>query len=86
MVKTTAAKEHVRDIEWTISVMKEYGRCIVGNLECNDSILDQIFICLLQFVVFLINALSSDGGSEVYSPCKIVTGMKSDFNSTARQD
>ena len=66
IVNTTAAREHVGDIERVIRVMKERGRCIVSELPYNDSIPDQIMIRLLQFIAFWINAMPSESGvSEV---------------------
>jgi hypothetical protein len=85
IVNTTAAREHVGDIERVIRVMKERGRCIVSELPYNDSIPDQIMIHLLQFIAFWINAMPSESGvSEVYSPREIVTGMKLDFKRHCR--
>ena len=87
IVNTTAAREHVGDIEQMIRIrlMKECGQCIVSELPYNDSIPDQIMINLLQFIAFWINAMPSESGvSEVYSPREIVTGMKLDFKRHCR--
>jgi hypothetical protein len=85
VVNTTAAREHVGDIEWAIRAIKERGRCIVFKLPYNDSIPDQILVHLLQFVVFWINTMPLDTGvSDVYSLRENVTGMKLDFKKHCR--
>ena len=85
VVNTTAAREHVGDIERSIRSIKDRGRCIVSELPYNDCMPDQVVIHLIYFVVFWMNAMPSDSGiSEVYSPREIVTGMKLDFKKHCR--
>eukprot|EP00804_Cyclotella_cryptica_P018596 CCRYP_011400-RA/>CCRYP_011400-RA protein AED:0.48 eAED:0.48 QI:0/0/0/1/1/1/2/0/290 len=75
-INTTAAREHVGDVECAIQAIKERARCIMSYLLYNDSVPDQILIHLLQFVVLWINAMSSDS--------EIVTGTKLDFKKHCR--
>jgi hypothetical protein len=80
VVNTTAAREHVGDIERSIRSIKDWGRCTVSELPYNNSMPDQIVIHLLYFVVFWMNSMPPDSGiSEVYSPHEIVSGMKLDL-------
>ena len=85
VVNTTAAREHVGDIERSIRSIKHWGRRVVSELPYNDCMSDQIVINLLYFVVFWMNAMPSTSGiSEIYSPHEIVTGMKLDFKKHCR--
>jgi hypothetical protein len=80
VINTTAAREHVGDVERKTREIKEWGRSTVSELPYRHCMPDQAIIHLIYFVVLWINGFSSGNGvSEIYSPREIVTGMKLDF-------
>jgi hypothetical protein len=80
VINTTAAREHVGDVERKIREIKERSRCTVNELPFKHCMPDQAIIHLIYFVVLWINSFStSNGVSETYAPREIVTGMKLDF-------
>ncbi len=85
IVNTTAAREHVGDIERYIRVIKEQGRSITSQLPYKKCMPDQIVIHLIKFLVMWLNALPHPSGiSQVLSPREIVTHMKLDFKKHCR--
>ncbi len=85
IVNTTAAREHVGDIERYIRVIKERGRSVTSQLPYKKCMPDQIVIHLIKFVVMWLNALPHPSGiSQVLSPREIVTSMKLDFKKHCR--
>jgi hypothetical protein len=85
IVNTTAAREHVGDIERYIRVIKERGRSVSSQLPYKTSMPDQIVIHLIKFVVMWINALPHKNGvSSILSPREIVLRLKMDFKKHCR--
>ena len=81
LINTTAAREHVGDIERAIRVIRERCRCVTSELPYKRHMPDHFVIYLVYFVVMWINAVpSTSGASVVYSPREIVTGRKMDFS------
>ena len=72
-VNTTAAREHVGEIERQIRLIKERARAMVADMPFKY-IPKQIVIHLIYFVALWLNAFPNKNGiSEKYSPRKIVT-------------
>jgi hypothetical protein len=78
-LKTTAASEHIPDVERQIRVLKERSRTIRSTLPFK-AIPGRIIIELVYCADFWINAFPpSSGVSAFYSPRTIMTGMALDF-------
>jgi hypothetical protein len=85
IINTTAAREHVGDIERCIRTIKERARSVTSELPYKKCMPNQIIIHLLKFVTMWINALPSRSGvSTVLSPQEIVTHHKMDFDKHCR--
>jgi hypothetical protein len=79
-LNTTAASEHVPDVERKIRVLKERARALRSTLPFKI-IPGRIIIEMLANVVPWINAfLQSSGVSKTFSPRTIMTGTALDFN------
>jgi hypothetical protein len=84
-INTTAAREHVGDIERGIRFIEERARSVLSELPFKHCMPDAFVIHLMMFVVFWINAFPSDSGvSSVHSPREIVTGLKIDYSKHCR--
>jgi hypothetical protein len=83
-MNTTAAKEHVPEVERRIRLIKECGRGILNTLPFMK--MPQIMLIeLIYHVVLWLNAFSTKSGvSETLSPCKIVMRHKLDFTKHCR--
>jgi hypothetical protein len=78
-LNTTAASEHVPDIERQIRVLKERPRAIRSTIPFK-AIPGKIIIELVYYSAFWLNAFPrSSGVSAFYSPRTIMTGMALDF-------
>ncbi len=78
-INTTAAKEHVPEIERRIRVIKERGRALLNTLPFTQ-MPQVILIELIYHVVLWLNAFPSKSGiSETLSPREIVLRHKLDF-------
>jgi hypothetical protein len=78
-LNTTAASEHVPDVERQIRVLKERSRAIRSTLPFK-AIPGRIIIELVYYAAFWLNAFPpSSGVSAFYSPRTIMTGMALDF-------
>jgi hypothetical protein len=78
-LNTTAASEHVPDVERQIRVIKERSRAIRSTLPFK-SIPGRIIIELVYYAAFWINEFPpSSGVSAFYSPRTIMTGTALDF-------
>jgi hypothetical protein len=78
-VNTTAAREHVAEIERGIRLLKERARCVVKSLPF-QYLPKQIVIHLVYFVCMMVNAIpAAEGISQLLSPREIVTQRKIDF-------
>jgi hypothetical protein len=76
---TTAASEHVPDVERQIRVLKEWSRAIWSTLPC-QAIHVRIIIELVYYAAFWLNAFPpSSGVSSTYSPRTIMTGNALEF-------
>ena len=81
MINTTAAREHVGDIERYIRTIKERARSVVSMLPYKKFLHHQVIIHLLKFVAMWMNALPADNGvSDTISPREIVTRLKMNFD------
>ena len=81
-VNTTAAREHVGEIERGIRFVKERARCVVTSAKRVGIhyLHKQIVIRLVYFVTMCINSVPTTlGVSRKYSPREIVTQNKFDF-------
>jgi hypothetical protein len=84
VLNTTAASEHVPDIERQIRVIKERARAIVSTLPFKN-LPSRMIIQLIHFVVLWLNAFPpSSGVSNTYSPRTIMTGTTLDYNKHCR--
>ena len=86
-VNTTAAREHIGDIERGIRYVKERYRCSVGTFAIAgiEYLAKPIVICLVYNVAVLVNAVpASLGVSEQYSSREIVMQRKFDFKRVCR--
>lgn len=80
-VNTTAAREHVTDIERSIRVIKDRSRSTLSEVPYKHCMPDAFVIFLLKFVVLWLNAFVSDNGaSDEFSPREIVTGLRMDYD------
>ena len=80
VINTTAAREHVSDIERAIREIKERARCVISELPYKQCMPDVMIIHLIKFVTFWINAfVNENGASKVFSPRELLTGMKVDY-------
>ncbi len=79
VMNTTAAKEHVQDVERGICLIKEHGRGILNTLPFKRT--PQIMLIELIYNVMLwTNAfLAKSGVSTMLFPCKIIYRHKLDF-------
>jgi hypothetical protein len=78
-INTTAAKEHVPEVERKIRLIKEQGRGILNTLPLKK-MPRLIMIELVYHVVLWLNAFPANSGvSETLSPCEIVYRHKLDF-------
>ena len=87
VVNTTAAREHVGEIERVIKFIKERARCVVSDLRvAGFKYLHKLIVVhCLYFVTLMINAVPAEGGiSEKYSPREIVSGCKLDMKKDCR--
>jgi hypothetical protein len=80
VIDTTAAWEHVGDVERCIRTIKERASSVSSELPCKKCMPNQIIIHLLKFVTMWINALPSGSRvSMLLSPRDIATRHKMDF-------
>ena len=85
LINTTAAREHVTDIERHIRTQKDRSRSVLSELPYKDFMPDPFVIRLMYFVAFWLNAFSNENGvSKLYSPREIVTGLAVDFKAHCR--
>ncbi|KAL7504014.1 hypothetical protein ACHAXN_002241 [Cyclotella atomus] len=85
LVNTTAAREHVGDIERSIRTIRERARCETSELPYGHCMPDVMLIQLLYFVVLWLNVpIWENGASTELSPREIVTGLKIDFKKHCR--
>jgi hypothetical protein len=78
-VNTTAAKEHVPEVERKIRLIKERGRGILNTLPFKR-MPRLMLIELVYHVVLRLNAFPAKSGlSDTLSPCEIVYRHKLDF-------
>ena len=85
VINTTAAREHVGDVERCIRTIKGQARSVSSELPYKSCMPNLIIIHLLKFVTMWINALPSGSGvSTVLSPREIVTHHKMDFTKHCR--
>jgi len=87
VVNTTAAREHVGEIERAIQHVKDRSRCVISDLRVAgfQYLHKLIVVHCIYFVVMMINAVPADGGiSEIFSPREIVTGRKIDMDKDCR--
>lgn len=83
-MNTTAAREHVGDIERSIRTVRERARCINSELPYGHCMPDPMVIQLIYNVVFWLNVpIWENGASGEFSPREIVTGLKVNFKSIA---
>jgi hypothetical protein len=77
---TTAASEHLQDIERYIRLIKE-GFCAILNTLQFKRIPGRVIIDLVNYVVMWLNAFPpASGVSKMYIPRTIMTGTSLDFN------
>jgi len=78
-INTTAAKEHVPEVERKIRLIKEWGRGILNTLPFKK-MARLMLIDLVYHVVLWLNTFPANSGvSETLSPCEIVYRHKLDF-------
>ena len=78
-INTTAACDHVGEIERGIRWLKERMRSVVRTLSTAGIryLYKQIFIHILYYVTTFVNTIPTNlGVSSTYSPCEIVTQHK----------
>jgi hypothetical protein len=84
IMNTTAASEHVPEIERQIRVIKERARAIASTLPFKN-VPSRMIIELIHFVVLWINTSPpSRGVSNTHSPKTIMTGTTLDYNKHCR--
>ena len=84
-VNTTAAREHVGDVERSIRVIKDRCRSVLSEVPYKHCMPDVFIVFLLRFVVLWLNAFPSDNGvSTEFSPREIVTGLRMDYTKHCR--
>eukprot|EP00956_Cyclotella_meneghiniana_P038953 scaffold162906_cov46-Cyclotella_meneghiniana.AAC.1 len=80
MINTTAAREHVTDIERYIRSIKDRCRSVLSELPYKECMPDVFIIFLLKFVILWMNAFPAKNGvSDEFSPREIVTGLRLDY-------
>eukprot|EP00956_Cyclotella_meneghiniana_P009213 scaffold12647_cov40-Cyclotella_meneghiniana.AAC.2 len=80
MINTTAAREHVTDIERYIRSIKDRCRSVMSELPYKECMPDVFVIFLLKFVILWMNAFPAKNGvSDEFSPREIVTGLRLDY-------
>eukprot|EP00956_Cyclotella_meneghiniana_P002565 scaffold3022_cov42-Cyclotella_meneghiniana.AAC.1 len=80
MINTTAAREHVTDIERYIRSIKDRCRSVLSELPYKECMPDVFVIFLLKFVILWMNAFPAKNGvSDEFSPREIVTGLRLDY-------
>jgi hypothetical protein len=85
LINTTAAKEHVRNMERKIRELKKKGCCTLNELSFKHCMPCQAIIHLVYFVVLWINGFpSANDVLDVYVPKEMITGMKLDFQKHCR--
>jgi hypothetical protein len=85
LINTTAAREHVTDIERSIRTVKDRCRSVLSEVPYKQCMPDQFLIHLVKFVVMWLNAFVSDSGaSDEFSPREIVTGKRMDYKKHCR--
>jgi hypothetical protein len=83
-LNTTAASEHVPEIERQIRVIKERARAIWSTLPFNR-VPNRMIVELINFVVLWLNDFPpSSGISQTYSPRTIMTGTTLDYKTHCR--
>ena len=84
VVNTTAAREHVAEIERSIRTVKERSRAVISTLPFK--ILPKLVVSnVIKYAVFWLNAFPSKNGvSDTLSPREIVVRSKIDFKKHAR--
>ena len=79
-INTTAAREHVGDVERCIRLIKDRCRSVIAELPYKDFLPDQFVIHLLYFVTRWLNTIPNDNGiSKEYSPRELLDGTKLSF-------
>ena len=80
IVNSTAAREHVGDIDHTIHTVKKRGRSMASELLYKCCMPNQIIMHLIKFVTMWINTLpSANRVTTTISSREIVTWHKMDF-------
>jgi hypothetical protein len=78
-INTTAAREHVGEIEHFIRTIKECSRALVSDLPYT-TLPRQVVIHIIYFAVLWLNSLPAAARvSDKYSPREIVLGRELDF-------
>jgi hypothetical protein len=84
-VNTTAAREHVGDIERGIRTIKDRARSTLAALPRKMVLPKKMIIHLIIFVIMWLNATPARNGISVdFSPREIVTQLKIDFSKHCR--
>ena len=86
-VNTTAAREHVGEIERGIRLIKEQSRSVISDLRAAGfTYLHKIIVVhCVYFVVMMLNAVPADSGiSQPFSLREIVTGRKINMKKDCR--
>ena len=74
-INTTAAREHVGEIERYVRMVKERCRCIVSDLPF-QYLHKLIVVRLVYFAVMMLNVPIDDKGCQTHSPREVVTGRR----------
>ena len=75
-INTTAAREHVGEIERYVRTVKERCRCIVSELPF-QYMHKLVVVRLVYFAIMMLNVpIDNDGISTEFSPREIVTGRR----------
>jgi hypothetical protein len=84
-INTTAAREHVNDIERSIRMIKDRSRSVLSELPYKHCLPDVFIIYLLRFVILWLNAFPEPNcASDEFSPREIVTGLRLDYKKHCR--
>ena len=84
-INTTAAREHVTDVEQSIHVIKDRCRSVISEVPYKHCMPDVFIVFLLRFVVMWLNAFPSGSGvSTEFSPREIVSGLRMDYRKHCR--
>ena len=84
-LNTTAARDHVPEIEWQIKVVKERMQAVHGGLPY-DRMTSCMIIYLGKYVVIIINAFPPKSSlARTYIPRTIMTGKQLEFNKHYRR-